>query len=214
VLEPVETDDLLHIPSRAHFPQTDLTGHAAAEHDFALVKSRCAMAQWPTRLVAQRDRPRLSATWAHDHVMALDPSGTYSSDGTMAVITYDPDLLQDRPQLIYTFAHELSHYALSVAPTPPPGGHDFQELCTDLAAAHLGFGLFGCNTVIKSYPGRDAYMPEHVWYFATALFCELTGTPSATYQPYAKPWVLSGIKKNRAYLAANPQLIADLRPRG
>ena len=171
VLDPVAPDYVLWLPGRVHFPASAESGHAAALHDFTLVKRHCAMATWPARLVAQRQRPRLVATWAHDYVSTRDPSGTYSSDGTTAIITYDPDLLQHRPQLIYTLAHELAHYALSTAPTPPPGGDEFQELYTDLAAAHMGFGLFGCSTVIKSYQGALAYMPEHVWYFVTALFC-------------------------------------------
>jgi hypothetical protein len=212
VIGAVEINDTLFLPITAHFPPNRLTGHAAAEHDFALVKGHCAMATWPTRLVAQRERPALKATWAHDYVAANDPGGSYySPDGEIAVITYDPALLEMRAHLIYTFAHELSHYALSRATTPPPGGEPYMELCTDLAAAHLGFGLFGCTTVIKSYKGEMAYMPEHVWYFAAALFCELTNAQPNIYEAHATSWVRSGIRKNRAYLGANSHLIADLR---
>jgi hypothetical protein len=194
-------------PNHADFPPSGLTGAAAAQHDFDLVKGKCGMATWPTRLVVQRPRPQLAATSAHNGIFVDDPGGTFRFDGETAVITYDPALVEMRQQMLFTFAHELAHYALSGAETAPPGGEAFSELITDLAAAHLGFGLFGATCVIKSYTGTLAYMPEHMWYFATALYCELTAVPASLYEPHAAAWVKSGIRQNRAYLQANPQLL-------
>jgi hypothetical protein len=211
VLGPVQQSDTLWLPSHKHFPQSGLSEDAAAQHDFDLIKGKCGMATWPTRLVRQRARPLLAATLAHDAVVANDPGGTFRIDGETAVITYDPALLQARQQLLFTFAHELAHYALTVADSSPPGGEAFSELITDLAAAHLGFGWFGATCVVKSYSGPLAYMPEHLWYFATALFCELAATPASDYDGYGPSWVKSAIRQNRAFLQANPTALRALQ---
>jgi hypothetical protein len=213
VLGSVEPEDTLWLPTAQHFPPPNAKGHDAALHDFQRVKSCCGMATWPTRLVAQRERPRLMQGFAHDPVFVDDPGGTFSRDMAedVAVVTYDPELLQIRSTMIFVFAHELSHYALSEANTACPGGDDFMELTTDLGAAHLGFGLFGANCFAKQYGGTNAYMPEHMWSYVTALYCELVDVPAASVEAHAKPWVSSGVAKNRAYLRANPHIVASLK---
>ena len=96
------------------------------------------------------------------------------------------------------------------------------ELLTDLTTVHLGFGLFGANTAFNFQQStnydrqgwqssRLGYLSEAEWTFANAVFLELQATPGDTYQAYAKPSVLSGIRKNRAYLKANPSVIASLK---
>ena len=120
------------------------------------------------------------------------------------------------------FAHELSHYRLMNAHLPVPGGNELEELATDLSTVHLGFGLFGANAAFTfkqftdfdrqgwSYQ-RSGYLSEPLWCFANALFFELTRTDVQSYVDFAKPSIAAGIKKNRAFLAANPLIVDGLR---
>ena len=216
----------LILPNRHYFPDpdTELEGHARAVHYFDKVKDYCRMTEWHCEISPQAERLGLKASAALGEMSSSGALGTYSRAGNTAVITYDPELARaDSPeQLIATFAHELSHYRLENAIAPIPGGSDCAELATDLCTVHLGFGLFGANNAFVykqtssfdsqgwSYQ-RSGYLSEPMWTFANAAFVELIGAPPEAYAEFAKYSIAAGMKKNRAYLKANPNIIGGLR---
>ncbi len=226
VLGPVDQPDArkLILPGRSVFPDTPLTGHDRAQFTFDLVRHLCRMDDRPCELVAQQERPQLGSSVVFGEVRSSGALGTYSRAGNAAVITYDPALLGNTIGLVATFVHELAHDKLSGTHEPPPGGAELVELATDLATVHLGFGLFGANSAFEfrqsaSYDrqgwsySQSGYLSESLWCYATALFCELTSTPVAGYSAYCKDTVLSGIKKNRAFLAENRDIVRGLQHR-
>ena len=179
------------------------------------------MREWPCELVAQAPRPELGQSIVFGSQKSGGACGTFQMRGNLARITYDPKMLDDPIGLIATFAHELCHYVLAGV-TDPPGGIETIEPLTDLATVHLGFGLFGANTAFNfqqstSYDrqgwsySRAGYLSEAEWSFANAVFFEMRGAAPASYEPYAKSSVLSGIAKNRTFLKQNPKFIASLK---
>ena len=208
----------LILPSAKRFPDVQERGHARAEHYFALVRKYCGMEEWPCDLIAQDARPRLELNPAFGEMSASGALGTFQAESEFAVITYDPNLLDNPVNLIATFVHELSHYLLLTQPSEPPGGPDLEELATDLATVHLGFGLFGANAAFSFSANsqgwstsRSGYLSEATWCFANALFMELRAIEPDVYAGYAKSAVGSQIARNRAYLQSKPQVIDRLR---
>lgn len=220
VLGPVDADsgrDLV-LPSSKRFPETPKAGHERAEYFFSLVREYCGMQEWPCELIAQEVRPRLDLSPIFAETSSSGALGTFQAHGNSAVITYDPGMLDNPIQLITTLVHELSHYLLLSQPSEPPGGSDLEELATDLASVHLGFGLFGANAAFNfsaSNQGwstsRSGYLSEATWCFANALFMELCDVEPSIYTGYVKSSVASQIAKNRSYLQSMPETIAGLR---
>lgn len=215
----------LVVPSRSNFPDTELTGPAKAEYYFERVKHHCGMDDWPVSLRAQAATPDLGQSIVFAEMPSKTALGTFRTKGNQAIITYDPGQTGNPVQLIATFVHELAHYALTAALDAPPGGPELEELATDLATVHLGFGLFGANTAFAFEQSTDfdrqgwrssssGYLGENGWCFAVALFTEVLDLKASGYQAYAKPSVLAQIAKNRRYLAANPALVSALRSPG
>jgi hypothetical protein len=225
VLGPVDAEPQrqLLMPSRTEFPDTRLVGHARADHYFKLVREKCGMQDWPVDLKAQARGTDLGASIVFGgHIKAQPPLGSFQLRRNAAVITYDPGILDQPIQLIATFAHELAHYLLKSWHCEPPGGAELEELATDLATVHMGFGLFGANTAFEfkqtaNYDnqgwqtGGAGYLGENGWCFALALFCEVLDIEASTYQDYAKSTVAAQIKKNRAYIAAKPEMVRNIR---
>ena len=225
ILQPIDAapQRALIFPSRSEFPDTVLNGQRKAEYYFDLVREKCGMSQWPAELRAQDPARDLGKNIVFGrHVKTSPPLGTFQAKGNAAIITYDPAIVDDPIQLVATFAHELAHYVLRTFPQLPPGGNDLEELATDLATVHLGFGLFGANTAFNfsqetNYDrqgwstSRSGYLGENGWCFACALFAEILGVDTASYQAYAKPSVASQIKKNRHYISSNPEMVRNCR---
>lgn len=170
-------------PIDAHFG-------SAADRDVARVlfegcKRHAGLADWDCVLEARQgeDFDLLAAS-----IVAFSgdggPAGTYrmpdEPDG-IPTIAYDPKLVAEPVVLVATFAHELAHGLLDSVEAEPPGGEDFEEPMTDLAAVFLGFGIFLCNAAFdfrQDFDGQWAswrttthgYLPEDTLAFALALF--------------------------------------------
>jgi hypothetical protein len=211
----------LLLPNNAHFPGTPLVEHERAGHVFGLVRQWAGLTERPLLLLAQEERPETVRGVGFGITETVDALGTYEPLGNAGVVTYDPDLVDEPAALIATLAHELAHDALAQSPTAPPGGEDLEELATDLAVAHMGFGLIAANTAFSFEQSADfnrqgwsaerrGYLSEATWCFACAVFAELHVVPVDAYERHAKPSVASQIAQNRAYLRANPAIIAGL----
>lgn len=209
-------------PSRSLFPDTSLKGHQKAEHYFARVQALCGLGDWPVELKAQAPAPDLGQSVVFAAQQSRKALGTFRTKGNAAVITYDPGQLNDPIQLIATFAHELAHYVLLNARDDPPGGPELEELATDLATVHLGFGLFGANAAFSFKQSTDfdrqgwsssrsGYLGEGGWCFACALFAEILEIEPETYRAYTKDSVAAQIRKDRLYLASKPEIVRNCR---
>src|SRR5687767_1321962 len=142
----------LILPTPTFFPSVQRGRRTPAQRLFDDVRHAARMDDWPCELqTGDSDRP-VDAGNAHliRHEGPNAPCGTFQvaegPDGPYAVITYNPEMELDQQGLVATFAHELGHYLLATAQGTPPGGWDLHELHTDLAAAFLGFGIFGANS--------------------------------------------------------------------
>lgn len=211
------------LPSRRLFPDTELKGHAKAEYYLRLVQEHSGLQDWPVDLLAQSPQPKLGNSIVFAPQSTSSALGTFRFDGNRGLITYSPDLLEEPMNLIATLIHELSHFVLLQSASPPPGGEELEELATDLAMAHLGFGLFGANSASSERPvtelnyegwatSHSGYFSESLWSFSCALYAELLKVDAATYQDYVKPRIGGMISKNRAFLKAKPELVSRLQP--
>jgi hypothetical protein len=171
-------------PTEEFFPTPPRT-ESMAGRIFEAVRHHAGMELWPCRL--QAHAPSTPETVAPGLIFvpaSQDPAGTFSMRGRWedgATITFDTRLLSDPVSLIATFAHELVHYLLATATTPPPGGEEFEEPATDLGSVFLGFGIFACNAAftfrqfseagwIGWHTSRQGYLGEDALAFALALF--------------------------------------------
>ena len=222
-LEPVREAPLV-LPTTAFFPSTGTQGHARATEVFRVVQALAGLEDWPCELAAQPKRPAARV----DELLVVRsagdplPLGTFGPDGNTAVVTYDPDLLEDPAGLVATFAHELAHYLLSSIPTEPPGGHEMEEFATDLAVAYMGFGVFGAGTAMRFYGYRDAfsqgwefkgqgYLRPDDWAFALAVFLSLRGETIAALESWLDDRFVEEVGKALRSIERRPDLLQPLR---
>ena len=211
----------LILPSKAYFPVTNAKGHARAEHYFALVRDYMGLADRHYKLVAQAPSPNMGTSIVFGPMESRGAAGTYSVRGNTARVTYDPAILSEPMKTVAVFAHELAHDILLSQPSEPPGGRDMEEFATDLATAHLGFGLFGANVAFDfrqftdydrqgwSY-SRTGYLGENHWGFAVALFLALQDRAPKEIDGFVKPHLLAVVTRAHKYLVADSGLLAPL----
>jgi len=216
----------LVLPTTDWFPHSELRGFDRALELFDQVRRPVGMADWPCTLEAgHSDRPTaLGGTLHLDHGRRHAPAGTFQLHRARAsaIITYDPKLLKDPPALIATYAHELAHYRLASARTPPPGGEDLHEPATDLAAVAMGFGVFLANGAknFRQFQNFDTqgweartqgYLSERALVTALAFFLTLTGNDPAVARQWLKPHLAGDLDKALKYLArVHPNLADDI----
>jgi len=216
-------NSVLVLPKPGFFPSDGQEGHDKALHILEWVKHYCGMRDWPVELVpddnpaAERSTISVAAPVHGKHAL-----GTFSVAGNAVQISYVPALLARPDRLIATLAHELAHYLLATAPTPPPCEDDEHEFLTDLTAAYLGFGVFMANSVfefeaIHAGPmqgwryGRSGYLPEQDLVFATALFIAAKELdPQPAYQ-CLKPHLAQLLKRALRDLTIDKRFIEQIR---
>jgi hypothetical protein len=190
----------LVMPDADTFPPSPTRGHARAAELFEIVRRRAGMIDWDCDLIpgeAERGT-RVSTGLGLRHLGDAPPLGTFAFANGRYRISYNPSLLERPASLIATFAHELAHYLLHTARTPPPGGRDLQEHATDLAAVYLGFGLFLANSAqtFRQFEGfgeygwemrRQGYLGEPALTTALALFVRRAGTDARAARAALKP---------------------------
>lgn len=212
----------LILPGRGHFPDTNKLGHEKALYYFNLTKSYCGLEDEAVDLVAQPERMGLQGNSVFAMQSRSDTAGTYSRTSNTAIVTYDPALLDHPTKLIATFAHELAHELITSYEADTPGGVELHELATEIAVAHLGFGLFGANAAFEFKPiidvggqgwssSRGGYLSEAMWSYANALFMELRDIPEDGYSSFAKANISRMIARNRKFLQVNPDIVGQLR---
>lgn len=207
----------LVIPSADFFPPTSADPSQKAQQIFDQVKILAGMEDWPTRLNAgDETRPAAVAPGfglKHD---THAPAGEYrlvenAEGGNIAEIFYNPSHINQPEQLIATFAHELAHYLMSGAKTPPPGGWKIHELTTDLAAVYLGFGTFLANSASNFSAftefdqmgwqhERQGYLSEHAFVCAIAIWETLAGRDVLLATPFLKPHLAKDLKAAVKYV--------------
>jgi hypothetical protein len=210
-------------PGRDCFPPGPGEGHARAAHVFDCVRRLMGMEHMPCRLEA-RVRPPAAAKvgelWALE--TPGDFSGTFQVVGGEAIITYSEDLAEEPARLVATLAHELSHYLIREIEDAPPGGHQAQELVTELTVAYRGLAVFNANTAFafEQFGGtysqgwrsrRSGYFSPRSWAFALAVFLALKGAAPDAADKWLSRSVAEETRKAGRYLAKRPQLLDPLR---
>lgn len=198
----------LVLPTKQFFPPTDKKGHERAEHIFQSVKKQARMSSWPCRLLAQPERPPLTAgSRAVLEPIKHGPGGTFGYEGEDVVITYDPADIEDPGRLIATLAHELSHYLLAHRDGELPGGDALEEPATDVMTVYMGFGVFGAASAFNFQAddtgwrwSRGGYLSQRAWLFALGIFLELRHLPPDTVKPFLKQHLYSDLNEAIRYL--------------
>jgi hypothetical protein len=196
------------LPDAETFPPSRAQGHDRAIELFETVKRHAGMVDWQCDLVpgAAAREHRVATGLALRHITKPEPLGTFSYVNGRYRITYDPAEI-DRPHnLVSIFAHELAHYLLHTARTPPPGGRDLQEQATDLAAVYLGFGLFMTNSARDFAQFQDfaeqgwrmrrqGYLSEMELTTGLAVFVRLSGADARAAERELKDYLRSPFRK-------------------
>jgi len=194
-------------PTAGFFPASGLEGHAKALRLFETVKGLMGLSEWPCELESLDEDVdgRVSDIMFVKNTPS-SPGGTFSSDGKIVNITYNPAQLREPVSLIATFAHECSHYFLHGAGLDLPEGIE-EELLTDLCAVFFGFGLFHCNSAFAFQRTNDGWSSRRMGYlsgpsfaFALAQHVLWTGTDPETALKHIKPELASVFKKSLRYL--------------
>jgi hypothetical protein len=210
--------DALVLPTAGFFPPSPNKGAARVADLFGHVKRAAGMEDWPCELRAGAgERPAHVGTGLLlRHEGASPPCGTFQVTGAdglqKVVITYNPSLADDPTGLIATFAHELAHYLMSTAKSDPPGGWELHELHTDLAAVHLGFGLFLANSARSFAQFQSAgemgwsarsqgYLSEGALVTALAIVERLAGRDPLAAAPHLKDYLEKDLRRTVKALA-------------
>jgi len=196
----------LILPTAQFFPQTDLKDHAYAEYITQQITKHADMndhKEWPYHLVAQSKRaPGFVDGIAMKTIESL-PLGTFATQNdAVAEITYDPELIHNPQALIATLSHEFAHFLMQTAKTPPPGGWEEEEPCTDGLAIFMGFGIFIANT--SSYfssnsegweYGHSGYLCEGEILHVLSSFLLISGHPIEDACTHLKPHLAKRLTK-------------------
>lgn len=212
----------LVLPTRHFFPETKAKGHDRARHYFELVRTQMGLTGRRYELVAQSAQPDVGRSVVFGSMKSGAAAGTFSLSGNAARVTYDPAILSDPIRTVAVFAHELAHDLLINYPFEPPGGFEMEEFATDLATAHMGFGLFGANAAFDFQQHTDfdrqgwsyqrlGYLTESEWGFAVAVFLALQGQGPESVKDHLKSHLVTVVRRAHTYLKAKPELLAPLR---
>ena len=218
-------DTPLVLPTHDYFPAKGLNGHALASDVFERVREQARMTEWKCQLVPQA--APLPRRLTHDLHIARPgeaPAGTFQWTGEAARITYSPDLLARPEHLIATFAHELAHYLVGSTSIEPPGGVEYLEGATDVAATFLGFGIFLANAafhfeqlfdektgLIGWQAGSAGYLSEREHAFALAVFLALTDRDHKEAAPFLDANPRSHLKRATRDLGSHSAKLDALR---
>jgi hypothetical protein len=178
----------------------DLVSAAAAKDLFEAVKHAAGLEQWPCRLEkGETRRAAISTGLATGITSQKSALGTFSIEGNIPVIRYDPALLRQPEALVATFAHELAHLVIHSLGMPP-GGAALEEHATDCMAVYLGFGVFLANSARQFSQFEDGaiqgwqsetsgYLSENALVTVLAMFERRFATnedAAATLKPYLR----------------------------
>ena len=200
----------LVLPNSDFFPSVGLQDEALVEHIFRRVQELCGMSEWKVDLEPHQATPLDDGGWAIVE-MERPCGGTFQYSGDGAVITYNPDLLDQPFTLVAMFAHEFGHYLNGGFEIDPPGGEDLNEPATDISAAFMGFGIFSANDCLNfkthsdgmfsaSYGGKAGYLSEKEWVFALAIFLAMRGMSHEITKPFLKNHLFKWLQKAQLYL--------------
>lgn len=214
----------LVLPKPGFFVSDGARGHDMALGVFERVKQYCGMQNWPVDLVPDHNPSAMGSAplSVSAPVHGKHAQGTFSVKGGSVQISYTPSLLARPERLVATFAHELAHYLLATARTPPPCDDDEHEFLTDLAAVYLGFGVFLANSVLEFEPlqdglwqgwrlGRSGYLPEQDLVFATALFIAVKDLDPTPACECLKPHLAKLLKRALRGLMSDRHLVDRIR---
>jgi hypothetical protein len=213
--------NILTLPDAETFPPSRASGHRRAVELFEIVRQRAGMADWQCDLLsgpAERES-RVATGLGLRHISKPAPLGTFGYADGRYRITYNPSDIARPESLVATFAHELAHYLLHTARTPPPGGRDLLEHATDLGAVYLGFGLFMANSAKDFAQFQDfgeqgwrmrsqGYLSEMALTTALAVFMRLSDSDAKAAERELKGYLRSPFRKA---LNAIDRLHPDLR---
>ncbi len=208
-------------PTREYFLPGPEAGHAKAQHVFDTVRSLLGMSDWPVRLVARRAGQAQLSAFVHLQTPGA-VAGTFGVEGNEAIVTYDPQLLDNPTALVSTLVHEMAHYLAHSTLEPPPGGQELDELATELLVAYAGFGMFGANSAFGFTQHHDAfsqgwssqrlgYFSEQGWVFALAMFLALRGMPEDAADRWLKPELTGQRRKAAERLRRRPDLAETIQ---
>jgi hypothetical protein len=189
----------------------ELASAVTAKDLFEAVKHAAGLEQWQCRL--EKGETRRAAIITGEAIGSTSQTsalGTFSIEGNVPVIRYDPVLLLQPDALVATFAHELAHLVIHTLGRPP-GGDALEEHATDLMAVYLGFGVFLANSArqfsqfadgtVQGWQSETAgYLSENALVTALAMF-ERRFAPRETTVGTLKPYLRAIHGKAHKYLA-------------
>ena len=220
-----ESESPLVLPTPDFFPVSEKTGEERVKELFDQVRLHAGLDFLECDLrPGERSRPTQAGN-AHllRHEGPGPPAGTFQVTGgeeSRVVITYNPDLEQNLPALVATFAHELAHYLMFTAGTAPPGGWELHELHTDLCAVYLGFGIFLANSARSFSQFQSAgemgwsssaqgYLSEGSLVTGTAIAERIAGRDPLQAAPFLKDYLQKDLKNaTRALARLHPDVKA------
>lgn len=158
-------------PDKAHFP---IPGGAHQDVARGLVAQIQTYLNMDTALDV-RPLDVLPAEYRFDPNATSAVAGTWQTDGTTSVITYDPETAAAPIAFLSTLVHEVMHERLFLTPGDMPGGAAAEELSTDLHCIAAGFGLVQMTGAEQA--GWQGYLRQETRAFALAVFLGITQTP-------------------------------------
>ena len=173
-----DTADTLILPTAAFFTAKKGTSAETARQVLADVQTHLSYSH-PLTLAPLEVVP---AELRQSYQSTGDVAGTFQSDGTDALITYDPELLNRPLALINTLAHEVMHAQLHDVVSDFPGGEGAHELATDLGCIIAGFGAIQMQAADDL--GWAGYMRQPTRAYALAVFLSRRALPIDLAKPY------------------------------
>lgn len=161
------------------------------------------------QIIAVRPLDVLPPEYRYDPNAMGEVAGTWDSDGSDAVVTYDP-AQQARPlAFLSTMVHEVMHHRLHMTALDMPGGFEAEELSTDLQCITAGFGAIQMSGAEQA--GWQGYLRQETRAFAMAVFMAITGTSDDAVRALLPKRSFKLVRKAAKLLDGWSADIADLR---
>lgn len=151
----------------------------------------------------------LPAEYRLDYNSMASVGGTWQSDGTRSLITYDPATLQQPIAFLSTLIHEVMHHRLHQTSREMPGGPEAEELSTDLHCISAGFGIIQMQGAEQA--GWQGYLRQETRAHALAVFLGATGQDWTDAAPHLPRRSAKLLRKASAQIAKDEDLIKQLQ---
>ncbi len=196
----------LILPNRENFPAPKGDHKDVAQGLVHAIQGHLGLDQ---HVIDVEPLDKLPAEYRLDYNSTASIGGTWQSDGTHSLITYDPATVAQPVAFLSTLIHEVMHHRLHMTSLDMPGGPEAEELSTDLHCISAGFGVI--QMLGAEQAGWQGYLRQETRAHALALFSIATGRAAEDVALHLPTRSARLFRKAIAHISKDTALVATIQ---